>query len=62
MKLLVKANLECSIGGHCFGVLFYADDVVLLSDSVIKMQNMLNICSLYGKQCGINFNPSEGKY
>ena len=39
----MKANQACSISGHSFGVLFYADDVELLGGSVIKMQRILNI-------------------
>ena len=48
MKLLMKSELGCTLGGKSYCALFYADDIILLSGSVSKMQKMLNSCN----ECG----------
>lgn len=35
----------------------YADDLILISASVIDLQNMLNICHSAGEELSIKFNP-----
>jgi hypothetical protein len=37
----------------------YADDLLLISSSVIDLQRMLNICGLVGDELGIKFNGSK---
>ena len=59
MKKLKVENLGCNICNEHYGTLFYADDVVLLSGSVVNMQKMINICYDYGVKFGICFNPKK---
>jgi hypothetical protein len=46
----------------------HADDLLLLSSSIISLQQMLDICSMYGELHNIVFNPNNtvclvmGKY
>ena len=47
MTTLIKADLGCNIEGIYYGTVFYADDIVLLGASVMKVQQMLNICYTY---------------
>ena len=50
MKTLKKATLGCSINGVYYGTKFYADDIVLISASVRKVQAMIDVCCMYCKQ------------
>jgi hypothetical protein len=62
MRNLMKENLGCYIGDYFYGTIFYADDVLLMSGSVIKMQKILDMCYEYGVMFGINFNPAKSKW
>ena len=42
-----------------FGCIMYADDLLLLSGSVSGLQNLLDICSDYGRVCQIIFNAKK---
>jgi Reverse transcriptase (RNA-dependent DNA polymerase) len=37
-------KLGCHISGLCCGIFLYADDILLLSVSVVQMQEMLDVC------------------
>ena len=39
----------------------FADDLILLSASVIDLQNMLNICNSVGEKLNITFNGLKSK-
>ena len=39
----------------------YADDLLLLSPSIIVLQAMLDTCSMIGSQLGIRFNSAKSK-
>ena len=62
MKKLKVENLRCNICNEHYGTIFYADDVVLLSGSVVNMQKMINICYDYVVKFGICFNPKKTKW
>jgi hypothetical protein len=47
MKELLNSGCGCMIGDVYAGSIFYADDIILLSGSVRKMQSMLKICENY---------------
>ena len=47
MTTLIKADLGCNNGGIYCGTVFYAGGIVLLGASVMKVQQMLNICYTY---------------
>jgi len=44
-----------------FGCLFYADDIALLSPSCYGLQNLIDICSQFGFEWDIKFNPSKSQ-
>ena len=54
---LKKSGFGCYIGVNFIGALCYADDIVLLSPTVVGMKNMLLICEKYAKDHNILFNP-----
>ena len=49
---LEKSILECNIFDQFFGVIMYADDIILLSSSLINLQCMIDICIQFGKKIG----------
>jgi hypothetical protein len=57
MKELLNSGCGCMIGDVYAGSIFYADDIILLSGSVRKMQSMLKICENYGVRYEIKFIP-----
>ena len=50
---------SCHIGDVDIGCLAYADNLILISASVVKLQNMLDVCSTYGTSLDIRFNPTK---
>ena len=60
--LLVRlrdADLGCHISEIFCRALFYADDIILLFGSVVKLHAMLNICNEYGVMLDIKFNADK---
>jgi len=53
---LKASKLGCCIKDIYVGCVMYADDILLLSASVITLQSMLSICSKYGRKHDIIFN------
>jgi hypothetical protein len=46
----------CYVGSDYYGVLVYADDILLLSPSLKALQCMLNKCAEFGTKTGLQFN------
>jgi hypothetical protein len=49
----------CHVGSCFIGCVMYADDLLLLSPSILGLQKMLDICCQYGITHNILFNPSK---
>ena len=58
---LRKSDLGCHIKNLYVGCIMYADDLILLSASLLDLQNMLQICDSIGKDLGMKFNASKSK-
>ena len=56
---LKKSDLGCHVHGVYVGCLVYADDVILLSVSVLHLQKMLDICSDQAADIDIVFNAKK---
>lgn len=56
---LHKSDLGCHIGDLYVGCLMYADDLILLSASIIELQAMLQICDVFALEFGISFNAQK---
>jgi len=56
---LKQADNGCHTRGVYIGCLAYADDLILISASVVKLQKMLDICSTYGTNLDMRFNPTK---
>jgi len=56
---LIESNLGCKIGHLYCGCIVYADDIILLSQSVQCMQRMLSICDRFSKEFDMKFNNKK---
>ena len=54
-----ESGLGCYFKGVFAGCLCYADDVILLSGSVVKLQLMINICYSYAVEWKFTFNGKK---
>src|SRR5688572_29871948 len=59
IKMLQHANLGSRVGLNYVGCIVYADDIVLLSQSVSCIQEMLNMCDLYATEFDVKFNSAK---
>ena len=53
------SELGCNINGIYLECLLYADDIILLSESVTAMQTMLDICGQFANEMYIKFNANK---
>ena len=53
---IVQKGDGCWMGTQFYGILVYADDILLLSPTVSGLQKMLNTCSDFGTSKGLEFN------
>jgi len=56
---LRSSDLGCHLGDVYVGCIAYADDILLLSASLVNLQKMLNICHSHGDDLDIIFNPGK---
>ena len=53
---LKASKFGCHLNGVYYGCLVYADDILLLSNSVQTMQYMLDMCDSYAIDYDVKFN------
>ena len=58
---LNRSNLGAYIGPLHFAALGFADDIVLISDTPRKLQQLLNICSTWAQKNRMTFKTSKCK-
>jgi hypothetical protein len=56
---LRKSGFGCHICQEFVGCLFFADDILLLSASILQLQCMLDLCTEYGYEFDIVFNHTK---
>ena len=56
-----RMNAGVRVGNDRIGVLLYADDVVVMSESADKLQSLLDVVDGYGKDFGIRFSREKRK-
>ena len=57
--ILKNSGNGCYMSGLFMGCIFYADDVLLLSGSVIKLQKLLDLCNDYANEFSLVFNNKK---
>ncbi len=58
---LRESGFGCKLGVKYVGIQIYADDIFLLSPSLYGLQKMLDICSSYARNVGLQFNAKKTK-
>ena len=53
------SKMGCHIGNSPVNAFVYADDIVLLSPTIIGLRGLLNLCEDFSNNSGINFNPKK---
>ena len=59
LTTLRKLDCGCHMYNQFIGCIMYADDLLLISASVIDLQRMLNSCNSVGCELGIKFNSTK---
>ena len=59
---LQNSGYGCHIGNIFCGAKGYADDVIRLAPTVTAMKHMLEICTQYGIEYSVLFNPDKTKF
>jgi len=62
VEALVKSDLGCHVMGNYFGCVLYADDLILLSASVLQLQKMLDLYYDVGLLLDLKFNAKNHRY
>lgn len=56
---LQDANIGCCIGKHFYGIIMYADDILLLSPTIGGLQRMLDMCTQMFNEKLLEFNVKK---
>ena len=56
---LKNSGNECYVNGVFVGCIFYADDVLLLSGSMIKLQKLLDLSIEFANEFSMKFNSKS---
>jgi len=56
---LQQSDMGCHIGAEYVGCIAYADDIILLSASVLQLQAMIDVCNKCGDDLDIQFNAAK---
>jgi len=62
ISALESKVLGCRFRNVHVSCVIYADDLILMSASVLDLQLMLNVCGLVGHEIGMKFNCSKCKF
>ncbi len=61
LSRLKQSGYGCMVGHLFCGALGYADDVSILAPSLYALRRMCDICSDYGLEYNLQFNPAKCK-
>jgi len=56
---LRKSDYGCKLHNFYLGCIMYADDLILISASILDLQSMLDICTNVGLSLGLKFNSKK---
>ena len=59
LETLRQSGYGCSIGKRFFGVVAYADDVLILATSVQGLQKMVDLCHDHAKNNNLIFSTDK---
>ena len=58
---LQDSGFGLHVGSLYYGVIGYADDLLLLASSMSVLQQMINICAEFGNEYDVAYNPTKSK-
>ena len=58
---LKDSGFGLHVGSLYYGVIGYADDLLLLASSMCVLQQMINICAEFGNEYDVAYNPTKSK-
>ena len=58
IKLLRQSGIGCKIGTYYYGVLVYADDIILLCPSRMGLQAMIKVCEKFAGENNLKFSTN----
>ena len=59
MDAITQSGIGCRVGIRACNVIAYADDIVIMSPSLMGLQRLLNICNDFASNLKLKFNPSK---
>ena len=59
LKRLEREGRGCWVGNHFYGAFSFADDMKILCPSVKGLRKMIKICEEFGKDYGVEYNPTK---
>ena len=62
LKRIERTGIGCHIGHHFYGGLGYANDVVLLSPTICRLQLLINTCDKFVIEHNVAFNSWNTVY
>ena len=62
LQLLRNSGCGCYVGPHFLGALAYADDIVLISPTIVGLKHMSSVCESFSADYCIIFNGAKSQY
>ena len=59
---LEQAGIGCHIGSIYFGMIGYADDIILLATSILALNRILKTCAEFGSEFDVTYNATKSKF
>ena len=59
LDAITQSGIGCRVGIHASNVIAYADDIVIMSPSLMGLQRLLNICNDFASNLKLKFNLSK---
>ena len=59
LETLRKSDYGCKLYNFYIGCIMYADDLIIISASILDLQSMLDICNNVGISLGLKFNSKK---
>jgi hypothetical protein len=59
IREIIEQNVAMTVDGICYGLIVYADDIMLICESVANLQRAADICARFGNESAVKFNPTK---
>ena len=59
---LEQAGVGCYIGSLFYGMIGYADDIILLATTILGLNKILEVCYNFGSEFDVTYNATKSKF